>query len=518
MRIPSIQNYYCTNYTNVNPKSLNKGLMHSVPLKTGVMHQDTFVKTANTPSFTGVEKNALVLLKQIPLGERIASLFTIMKQGDILITAPTMKGVDSSLKGAVKKLEQVVKKCYFVPEDNLQTPVMFYKNTTGEMEVMNLSKTPVILKDGHSGKSAPIMQHDSFFVVEGDELSAGDWKMPIRSVPKANLSLFRKNFSKLYDFTDDVSKTIQAQNSKTIGTLLRPLKPAAKKLSFTDVGGQDKALEVLQKEVIFPIKYPEAFRNTKLNHGFIMYGPPGTGKSLTAEALANETNANFIKLNGLEMESKWVGESEENWRVLFDTARENQPTVIFIDEFDAVAKKRGGADVYGDKVVNQLLTLMSDVEKNGDDIYVIAATNRPEMLDEAISRSGRFGRKIEMKAPETLKDMLSIFNIHTKGKPLDEALNTEYFAKRLLDAKATGADVAYIVNKANENSLERSGIYAKMAKGTFVPSDMDGVKLLNADFEKAVDDFIAESKPQNRKPIGFVHYPQSNKGKSSIMA
>ena len=130
----------------------------------------------------------------------------------------------------------------------------------------------------------------------------------------------------------------------------------------------------------------------------------------------------------------------------------------------------------------------------------------------------RFGRKIEMKAPETLKDMLSIFNIHTKGKPLDEALNTEYFAKRLLDAKATGADVAYIVNKANENSLERSGIYAKMAKGTFVPSDMDGVKLLNADFEKAVDDFIAESKPQNRKPIGFVHYPQSNKGKSSIMA
>lgn len=516
MRIPSVQNYCCTNYTNVNKNAVNKGMVYSMPLQGGLV-KDTFEKSSKIPAFTGAEKNAIVLLRQIPLEERIASMFTIMKQGDVLISAPTMKGIDGSLKSGIKKLEQVIKRCFFVPEEKLQTPVMFYKNLTGEMEVMNLSKTPIMLKDGHSGQSAPIMQHDSFFVVEGDELSAGDWKMPIKSVPKANLSLFRKNFSKTYDFTSDVTKTIQAQNSKTISSILKPLKPAAKKLSFADVGGQDKALEVLQKEVIFPIRYPEAFRNTKLNHGFIMYGPPGTGKSLTAEALANETNAHFIKLNGLEMESKWVGESEENWRVLFDTAKENQPTVMFIDEFDAVAKKRGGADVYGDKVVNQLLTLMSDVEKNGDEIYVIAATNRPEMLDDAISRSGRFGRKIEMKAPETLKDMLSIFNIHTKGKPLDEALNTERFAKKLLDAKATGADVAYIVNKANENSLERSGIYTKMAKGTFVPSDMDNVKLLNADFEKAIDDFIAEQKPQGRKPIGFVQYPQ-NKGKSSIMA
>ena len=267
------------------------------------------------------------------------------------------------------------------------------------------------------------------------------------------------------------------------------------------------SLDMLKKEIIFPIRYPEAYANTSLNKGFIMYGPPGTGKTLTAEALANETNAYFIKLNGLEMESKWVGESEENWRVLFDTARVNQPAVIFIDEFDAVAKKRGGVDVYGDKVVNQLLTLMSDVEKNGDDIYVIAATNRPEMLDSAITRSGRFGRSIEMKAPETVEDMINIFNIHTKGRKLDGKLDSKNLSERLLKAKATGADVAYVANKANEKALQRCGIYEKMENGTFSAKDMDSFSISNEDFIAAIDEFSKGRQKTERKPIGFVQYP-----------
>ena len=241
-----------------------------------------------------------------------------------------------------------------------------------------------------------------------------------------------------------------------------------------------------------------------------MYGPPGTGKTLIAQALANETQADFVKLNGLEMESKWVGQSEENWRNLFDQARENQPSIIFIDEFDAVAKKRGGADVYGDKVVNQLLTLMSDVEKNGDEIYVIAATNKVDVLDDAITRSGRFGKHIEVKAPETVEGVNKILDIHTRNKKLSNDVNKTELSKKLLDIKATGADIAHIVNSANENAFERAGIYTKMENGTFEKSDIDNLNITFDDFTKAIKDFTNNGDKSNRKPIGFNKYNKSN--------
>lgn len=115
---------------------------------------------------------------------------------------------------------------------------------------------------------------------------------------------------------------------------------------------------------MFPMKYPEAYKGRMISHGTILYGPPGTGKTLIAQALANESDANFIKLNGLEMSSCWVGQSEKNWRNLFEKAKKNQPCIIFVDEFDAVAKNRGEAQGrHDDKVVNQLLTLISDIEK-----------------------------------------------------------------------------------------------------------------------------------------------------------
>ena len=205
------------------------------------------------------------------------------------------------------------------------------------------------------------------------------------------------------------------------------------------------------------------------------------------------------------MESKWVGESEENWRNLFELARENQPSIIFIDEFDAVAKKRSGKDVYGDKVVNQLLTLMSDVEKNGDDIYVIAATNKLNMLDDAITRSGRFGQHIEVKAPDTLDGILKIFDIHTRNKSLASDIDKNKLAKELLDMKTTGADISHIVNAANENAFERTGIYKKMEDGSFTKSDIDSLEITSADFSKAVDDFSNKS-GKTYKPIGFRQY------------
>ena len=186
---------------------------------------------------------------------------------------------------------------------------------------------------------------------------------------------------------------------------------------------------------------------------------------------------------------------------LFDAARENQPSIIFIDEFDAVAKKRGGADGYGDKVVNQILTLMSDVEKNGDDIYVVAATNNQDALDAAITRSGRFGKHIEVKAPDTQEAITHIFNIHTKNKALADDLDKDALTKKLLAQKATGADIAHIVNAAHENAFERAGIYEKMENGTFENADIEKLRITDADFNKAIDGFT--NKENKRQPIGF---------------
>lgn len=381
--------------------------------------------------------------------------------------------------------------------------LVFVKSKNDELEVLNPNKFDIFLMSDTSQE--PIKFGESFYVLPGDKISADGTEFLIKDKSKVNLSMQRHIFSKVFDMTKDVKPAIKKQNISSILSLVKTDGLKGKELSFADVGGQDKVITDLKKGILYPIKYPEAYENTILNHGFIMYGPPGTGKTLIAQALANETNANFVKLNGLEMESKWVGVSEENWRKLFEAARENQPSIIFIDEFDAVAKKRDGGDVYGDKVVNQLLTLMSDVEKNGDDIFVIAATNKLNMLDSAITRSGRFGQHIEVKAPDSVEGILKIFDIHTRNKSLASDLDKIKIAKELLSLKTTGADISHIVNGANENAFERAGIYKKMEDGTFTKDDINDLRLTYDDFKKSIDDFAHKNNKTNRNPIGFIN-------------
>lgn len=268
-------------------------------------------------------------------------------------------------------------------------------------------------------------------------------------------------------------------------------------LTFADIGGQDAAIAKIKKTILYPIKYPEAFAKRKISHGVVLYGPPGTGKSLLAETLANESNAHFIKLNGLEMISKWVGQSEENLRKLFKEAQEKQPAIIFIDEFDGIASQRDNErDPHGSKVVNQILTLLSDIEKNGDNIFIVTATNRLDLLDSAVIRSGRMETHIELLPPQTEKDVLQILDIHSKNLPMDEDLNKPAIADILLKQKASGADIASIVNSANEQAFSRQNyspeaksiesIYDKMENGTFIMEDLENVKITNADFEAAL--------------------------------
>ena len=266
---------------------------------------------------------------------------------------------------------------------------------------------------------------------------------------------------------------------------------AVSEITFNDVGGQDDAIRELKKKIMFPLKYPEAFKGQKMNVGAIMYGRPGTGKSLLALALANESGSNFIKVNASDMTASLHGATEKNWRDLFEKARNNQPCIIFIDEMDSIATQRGTNKSvnYDDLALNQILALMSDVEKRGDKIFVLGATNRFDMLDSAAKRSGRFGTHIEIKPPQTVKDVMQILDIHTKGKKLADDINKDDIAKMLLDKNVTGSDIAAIVNNASENAFVRLGIYEKMDNGTFTNDDIKNIIISYKDLARAIIEY-----------------------------
>jgi transitional endoplasmic reticulum ATPase len=194
----------------------------------------------------------------------------------------------------------------------------------------------------------------------------------------------------------------------------------AKAIRYEDIGGLKSEIESIREMVEIPIKNPEIFRRLGVEppKGVLLYGPPGTGKTLLAKAVANETDAHFITLNGPEIMSKFYGQSEENLRKVFKEAQENAPTIIFIDELDAIAPNRN--EVSGEverRVVSQLLTLMDGLEARGD-IIIMASTNRPDSIDPALRRPGRFDREIVIGMPnrEARKEILQI---HTRSMPID---------------------------------------------------------------------------------------------------
>ena len=194
----------------------------------------------------------------------------------------------------------------------------------------------------------------------------------------------------------------------------------AASISYEDIGGLSEQIQKVREMIELPLKHPELFRRLGIEppKGVLLYGPPGTGKTLLAKAVAAESNAHFIAINGPEIMGKFVGEAEEKLRKIFEEAKKNAPSIIFIDEIDAIAPKR--EEVVGEverRVVAQLLTLMDGLEARGD-VIVIAATNRPNALDPALRRPGRFDREIELPVPDK-KGRYEILQIHTRHVPID---------------------------------------------------------------------------------------------------
>ena len=234
-------------------------------------------------------------------------------------------------------------------------------------------------------------------------------------------------------------------------------------VKWEDIGGLGAIKGELKEAVEWPMKYPKSFvrMGIRPSRGILLYGPPGTGKTLLAKAVANESEANFIQVKGPSLLSMWVGKSEEGMRKIFERARQVAPCIIFFDEIDSLAGKRGvevGTKVT-ERVLNQLLAEMDGLE-DLNDILVIGATNRPDMLDAGLLRPGRFDKILLVNAPEE-EGRLKILEIHTKKMPLSKDVKIKDIAKKAVGY--TGADLEALVREAAMLAL-RESIDSKQVK------------------------------------------------------
>ncbi|SDZ89616.1 proteasome regulatory subunit [Haloplanus vescus] len=234
-------------------------------------------------------------------------------------------------------------------------------------------------------------------------------------------------------------------------------------VTYEDIGGLEAQMQEVRETVEMPLDRPEMFQEVGIDppSGVLLHGPPGTGKTMLAKAVANQTDATFIKMAGSELVHKFIGEGAKLVRDLFEVARENEPAVLFIDEIDAIASKRTDSKTSGDAEVQrtmmQLLSEMDGFEERGD-VRIIAATNRFDMLDSAILRPGRFDRLIEVPKPDHAGREI-IFKIHTRNMNVDDDVDFEELAEMADDA--SGADIKAICTEAGMFAIrdERTEIY-----------------------------------------------------------
>jgi transitional endoplasmic reticulum ATPase len=270
-------------------------------------------------------------------------------------------------------------------------------------------------------------------------------------------------------------------------------------VTYEDIGGLKDEIQKVREMIELPLRHPEIFEKLGVEapKGILLYGPPGTGKTLLAKAVATESNAHFIPISGPEIMSKFYGESEARLREIFKEAREKAPTIIFIDEIDSIAPKR--EEVTGEverRVVSQLLSLMDGLEARGK-VIVIAATNRPNAIDPALRRPGRFDREIEIKVPAK-GGRLEILQIHTRHMPLAQNDDKHGTADKIVDLEKlagvthgfVGADLEYLCKEAAMKTLRRNLPDIKLEEDRLSPETLDKLIVTMSDFEDALRDVM----------------------------
>ena len=260
-------------------------------------------------------------------------------------------------------------------------------------------------------------------------------------------------------------------------------------VTYEDIGGLTDEIKKVREMIELPLRHPEIFEKLGIEapKGVLLYGPPGTGKTLLAKAVANESNAHFISISGPEIMSKFYGESEARLREIFKEAREKAPSIIFIDEIDSIAPKR--EEVTGEverRVVSQMLSLMDGLEARGK-VIVIAATNRPNAIDPALRRPGRFDREIEIKVPDK-KGRKDILLIHSRNMPLTDDVDLDKMAS--VSHGYVGADLEYLCKEAAMKCLRRLLPVINLEDEKLPPETLDKLIVSGEDFQKAVMEII----------------------------
>lgn len=274
-------------------------------------------------------------------------------------------------------------------------------------------------------------------------------------------------------------------------------------ITWDDIGGHEDVKQELKEAVEWPLKHAEAFQRLGIRppRGVLLYGPPGAGKTLLAKAVANESDANFILVKGPELLSQWVGESEKAVRNVFKRARQTSPTIIFFDEIDALAPMRGlgGNSHVTERVVNQLLTEMDGLEEL-QDVIVVAATNRPDILDTALLRPGRFDRIILTKIPDE-EMRKKIFSVHLKKMPLGKDVALDVLAKKT--ENYVGADIEAVCREAAILSLRKDMEAKEVPMSSFEEALKKVKPSVTVEIEKAYEELEDKFKAARAKQMAL---------------
>jgi transitional endoplasmic reticulum ATPase len=285
------------------------------------------------------------------------------------------------------------------------------------------------------------------------------------------------------------STTVKIEPSTKLHIMSESIVDRKPRVTYEEIGGLKDQIKRLREIVELPLRHPEVIARLGIepHSGILMYGSPGCGKTLIAKALAAESEANFYIINGPEIVNKYYGETEARLRDIFKEAKDSGPSIIFIDEIDAIAPKRDEA--FGDvekRVVAQLLSLMDGMSERGN-VIVLGATNRPESIDPALRRPGRFDREIEVAVPN-VEGRLEILQIHTRGMPLGNDIDLRKLASDLHGY--TGADIKALCREAALKSLRRYLPEIDLAEDKVSPDTLELISITNRDFKEGTKEII----------------------------
>lgn len=494
----------------VNSSSFNSASSQSSSL-VDFSYGKSLIKTRNVSfgsnAFTGVEN----------LSKTISIVTNNMTVDDVLLIGKDFDAAKKALKESALLFQNIIRKMTFIKDESLENVIAIKKNQHGNNKIMNLGDTPVIIQKLGDNENRTLKKNGLGLIFDNYIVSVENsgTAFYIDKEEKGQIKDLPADLVRQIDFSSDTRDDVHNINLRILDKLdiKEASKKAINKISFADVGGQDEAIEQIQDEILLPMKYPNFFSDKVGGlHSALFVGPPGNGKSLAALALANEAGVPFYSINGQLLEGGLVGESAKKIHAYYENARKNQPCIIFFDEANAIFGQRTGVHKYADQSVEMHLDEISRLEKENAQVYLIAATNHPELFDDGAIRNGRFELKIEFRNPDTADKCKAVFAKHTKSSNI-EGLDTDDFAKKLLKAKLSGADIASVVKQATKESMKRQGIFAAMLKGTFKDDPDFSLVITTDDFNKALDSIISqkqmvESYSKERKMKTFGTYDE----------